>query len=108
MKIITKFSYWVVIAGFVLHWDNLMYTGIGFTMIVLVFYLISLSVEFESSKQALFYLNKFNLITNEESDYVKKVLNAICFKSIGNTLISAMSLFNYILVKDDKNDVNNK
>lgn len=108
MKIITKFSYWVVIAGFVLHWDNLMYAGIGFTMIALIFYLISLSVEFDASKKALINLKKFNIIANEDSEKYKKVLNALCFKSIGNTLMSSMSLFNLILVSDEKKDVDNK
>ena len=111
VKLLTTFSYWVVIFGFVLHWDNLMYIGIGITMIGLFINLFSLYIEFDAKKKGLDYLKKFNLVTPDEYVICNKFLKSYCFKDTAEMMTNSLRFFNLILIKDDQreeNSVNNK
>ena len=63
-----------------------------------LFYLITLPVEFNASSRALAMLRKENVLTPEELDGAKKVLSAAAMTYVASALTAVMSLLRLILI----------
>lgn len=77
----------------------LMDVGIWFFMIALIFYLVTLPVEFNASHRAIVMLKQYNLIAPQEERAVKKVLSAAAMTYVASTLVAFLNLIRMLALR---------
>ena len=98
VRIATSISYWIILLGFLLELTGLLYAGIAFAMMGLIFELITLPVEFNASSRALKQLELLGLVSDSEKKGSKKVLVAAALTYVAGTLASALQVLRLILM----------
>jgi Zn-dependent membrane protease YugP len=93
----TWLSYIVIFLGALLHVAGLVWLGIILFSAVVLFQLVTLPVELNASSRAKARLLDTGLITIEEADGVKKVLNAAAMTYVAALITSLLTLFYYVL-----------
>lgn len=91
-------SYFVILAGIILQSADFMLIGIILFSAVVFFHVITLPVELNASRRAVFQLRDTGLITTEEVPMVKKVLGAAAMTYLAAVLSSIATLFYYIMM----------
>lgn len=81
----------------------LMDAGIILFTISLVFYLITLPVEFDASRRAVRALRDQNLLQEEEIQGVKKVLTAAALTYVASMLVSLLNLTRLLVIRGRRN-----
>jgi len=94
----SSFGPWVAIAGFFFQQGILVNIGILLFGVAVLFYLITLPVEFNASARALAMLQSNNILTREELNGAKKVLTAAALTYVASALTALMSLLRLILL----------
>lgn len=89
---------WLAIIGIVLGWAGLAYVGIALFMLAVLFYLVTLPVEFDASKRAVASLEQYNILGKEELLPVKKVLSAAGMTYLAAAAVSFSSLLRLLLL----------
>ncbi|MGI6109649.1 MAG: zinc metallopeptidase [Eubacteriaceae bacterium] len=82
---------------------TLMDIGIGLFCVALVFYLITLPVEFNASKRAMQALDQYGLVTEEELVGVKRVLNAAALTYVASMLAALLNLVRLLALRGSRN-----
>lgn len=88
----------LLIAGFLMQWANLILLGILFFSAAVLFQLVTLPVEFNASKRARDLMVAGGFITNDEEKGVAKVLNAAALTYVAAALISLLELVKFIMI----------
>lgn len=78
----------------------LMDVGILFFMIALLFYIITLPVEFNASHRALIQLEDQNLIDPGEKKAVKRVLSAAAMTYVASTFVAFLNLLRMLALRN--------
>ena len=94
----SRFGPWMAIAGIFLSMPLLLNIGIVLFGGAVVFYLITLPVEFNASSRALALLQSGNVLTAKELEGAKKVLNAAALTYVASALTALMSFIRLILI----------
>ena len=94
----SSFGPWVAIAGFFFQFPLLINLGIILFGAAVVFYIITLPVEFNASARALAMLQSSNVLTREELNGAKKVLTAAALTYVASALTAIMSLLRLVLL----------
>ena len=102
VNIATSLSYWIILFGFIFEIVGLVYIGIIFTCIGLLFEIITLPVEFNASSRAKQQLIQYNLITSEEEQGVKKVLGAAAMTYVAGVIASSVQILRLLLIAQDR------
>ena len=89
---------WIAIAGLVLYNSILIQIGLILFGGAVIFYMITLPVEFNASSRALAILRSGNVLTEEELKGVKKVLNAAAMTYVASALTAIMSFLRLFLL----------
>ncbi|MCL2318956.1 MAG: zinc metallopeptidase [Treponema sp.] len=89
---------WLAIAGIFLSFSFLINIGIILFGGAVIFYLITLPVEFNASGRALKILRSNNVLTQEELAGVRKVLTAAALTYVASALTAIMSFLRLILL----------
>ena len=89
---------WLVIIGMVTSFSMLQNLGILLFAGAVVFYLITLPVEFNASARALAILGQNNVLSADELSGVRKVLSAAAMTYVASALTALMSLIRLILL----------
>ena len=89
---------WLAIAGFALSFPILINIGILLFSGAVLFYVITLPVEFNASSRAVNILRTNNILTEQELKGVKKVLTAAALTYVASALTAIMSLLRLILM----------
>ena len=89
---------WLAIAGLFLSFPLLINIGIVLFGGAVVFYLITLPVEFNASARALQILKKENVLNAAELEGVRKVLTAAALTYVASALTALMSFLRLILL----------
>jgi Zn-dependent membrane protease YugP len=89
---------WLAIAGIGLSFPILLNLGILLFGGAVLFYIITLPVEFNASARALAILKGNNVLTQEELKGVKKVLSAAAMTYVASALSAIMNLLRLILL----------
>ena len=97
VNIATSISYYIIFIGFILEYIDLIYLGIGFSALGLLFQIITLPVEFNASKRAKDEIHKMGIITNEEEAGVSAMLSAAALTYVAGVLSSALQIIRLIL-----------
>ncbi len=80
------------ILGLIMSWEPLMWIGIAVFIGVLLFYLVTLPVEFNASSRAIASLESGGYLSREESEPARKVLNAAGLTYIAAALQAFLQL----------------
>jgi len=82
------------------HFSNILFNiGILLFSCAVLFYVITLPVEFNASSRALALLRSNNVLTEEELKGAKKVLTAAALTYVASALTAIMSLLRLLLLK---------
>jgi len=97
VNIATSISYYIILIGFLMEYIDLIYLGIGFSALGLLFQLITLPVEFNASKRAKEEIHKMGIITKEEEDGVSSMLSAAALTYVAGVLSSALQIIRLLM-----------
>ncbi len=87
----------LLMLGLFMHFQPLLWLGIILFSTVVFFQLINLPVEFDASARAKQQLVALGMVSDNDSYYISKVLNAAALTYVAATLQSVMTLLWYIL-----------
>jgi len=93
---------YVAMAGLFLSMPFLLNIGIILFGGAVLFYVITLPVEFNASARAIAILRSNNVLTKDELNGVKKVLTAAAMTYVASALTALMSLFRLILLSRNR------
>jgi Zn-dependent membrane protease YugP len=93
---------WLAIAGLALSFPVLINIGILLFGGAVLFYVITLPVEFNASNRAIKILRANNVLSEQELKGVKKVLTAAALTYVASALTAIMSLLRLILLSRNR------
>jgi Zn-dependent membrane protease YugP len=94
----SSFGPWLAVAGLFFSFPLLINIGIVLFGGAVIFYVITLPVEFDASSRALKMLKTQNVLTAEELQGVRKVLTAAALTYVASALTALMSFLRLILL----------
>ena len=103
VRIATQVSYVIIFIGLLLQVLDLIYIGIAFVALGLIFQLVTLPVEINASKRAKEEINKLTLANNGEEG-ISKMLNAAAMTYVAGVLASALQLLRLVLAFGSRRD----
>jgi len=98
----SRFGPIIAIAGLVTPYSFLLNIGLILFAAAVLFYVITLPVEFNASARALAILRSGNVLTEDELNGVKKVLTAAAMTYVASALTAIMSLLRLILISRNR------
>jgi len=98
----SMFGPYLAMAGLIFSMPMLLNIGIFLFAGAVLFYLITLPVEFDASARAIAILRSNNVLTHEEIKGVKKVLTAAALTYVASALTAVMSLLRLILLSRNR------
>ena len=94
----TKIGYLAIVVGVLLSLAKLVWIGIAFEVVILLFQLITLPVEFNASSRALKLIKEYGIVTNDEHSGAKKMLNSAALTYVAGVLSTLAEILRYILM----------
>ena len=105
VNISSKLGYIAIMGGILFDRLNWIYIGIAFELVILLFQLITLPVEFDASKRALALIKKYGIVTEDEHYGAKKMLTSAALTYVAGVLATLAEILRYVLMfigRDDK------
>jgi Zn-dependent membrane protease YugP len=93
---------WIAILGIGMQHPLLINIGILLFTGAVLFYVLTLPVEFDASRRALILLRENNVLSEQELKGVKKVLSAAALTYVASALTAIMSLLRLILLSRNR------
>lgn len=93
----SKFGYIAVLLGIIFGVMNLAWAGVGLLLLILLFQLVTLPVEFDASHRAKVQLNQLKLTEGKESNSVLKMLKAAVFTYVASLVTTIMEILRLVL-----------
>ena len=100
----SKIGYVAIMAGIILSLVNLMWIGIAFEIIILLFQLVTLPVEFDASKRALIKIQEYGIVDSEEHSGAKKMLTSAALTYVAGVLSTLMEILRLVLMITGRDD----
>ena len=94
----SKLGYFAVLIGLIFGLVKLAWIGIALEMVILLFQLITLPVEFNASKRAGEFLKREALVETKEQDGSKKMLTAAALTYVASVLSTILSVLRLVLI----------
>ncbi|QQO10245.1 zinc metallopeptidase [Breznakiella homolactica] len=98
----SSFGPWLAILGLILSFPVLFDLGIILFSAAVLFYVVTLPVEFNASSRAIQILRSNNVLTEEELGGVKKVLTAAALTYVASALTAIANLVRFILLRGSR------
>ena len=98
-----KAAYVLIIIGALLEFIDLIFAGILFVGIGLIFQLVTLPVEIDASRRALQEMKKFGVL-KKDTDGVKVMLKSAALTYVAGVISSALEVFRLILIYGSRRD----
>ncbi|MFA6752815.1 MAG: zinc metallopeptidase [Bacilli bacterium] len=96
VSLATKFSYIILLIGFLFQMLDLIWIGILLVGLGFLFQVVTLPVEFNASTRAKKEIMKYNFASSEDLTGVDKMLKAAAFTYVAGVLASALELLRLI------------
>lgn len=100
----TSVSYFIILGGILFQLLDLIYVGIAFTSLGLIFQVITLPVEFDASKRALANIEDLKLVNNSELDGAREMLKSAALTYVAGVLTSALQIIRLLLIFGQRDD----
>ena len=98
----TSIAYWIIFIGFIFQAADLIYLGIAFTVLGLLFQIITLPVEFNASSRAKQIVKKLGIASSYDEEGVKNMLTAAALTYVAGVIASAMQILRLLLIANDR------
>ena len=105
VNISSKFGYIAIMVGVALSLVKLIWVGIAFEVVILLFQLITLPVEFDASNRALKLIKEYGMVSSEEHSGAKKMLTSAALTYVAGVLATLMEILRYVFIfigRDDR------
>lgn len=96
----SRIGYLVIVISFIFGLVDLLYLGIGFLFVILLFELVTLPVEIDASKKALNNLKSEGLLEGDELEGARSVLTAAAFTYVASLATTILEIFRLFLMTD--------
>jgi len=94
-------GYFAILISFITGLTNLLWIGIALEIIILLFQLLTLPVEFNASKRAKEHLRKENILDNSEIDGANTMLTAAAMTYVASVLTAILEIVRLVLIAKD-------
>ena len=94
----SKIGYIAIMVGFALSMVNLVWIGVAFELIILLFQLVTLPVEFNASSRALKKIVEYGIVDKEEHSGAKKMLTSAALTYVAGVLSTLMEILRLALM----------
>ncbi len=102
----SRFGYLAIMIGFLFGAMDFAWAGVGLLLVILLFQLITLPVEFNASKRALQEIQEEKIVTSEELEGSKKMLIAAALTYVAGLATTILEILRFVLLiiaRDDRN-----
>ena len=89
---------WLLVIGILLNAAGLLLLAIALYAVAVLFQFVTLPVEFDASRRAAVQVANLGLATTQETQGVKKVLNAAALTYVAGALAALTQLLDFVLV----------
>ena len=100
----SKIGYVAIMAGVLLSLVKLVWVGIAFEVVILLFQLVTLPVEFNASSRALKLIKEYGIVENDEHTGAKKMLTSAALTYVAGVLSTLLEIFRLILMFTGRDD----
>ena len=100
----SKIGYIAIMIGIASNITQLVWVGIAFEVIILLFQLVTLPVEFDASKRALKLIKEYGIVMEDEHDGAKKMLTSAALTYVAGVLSTLMEIFRLVLMFTGRDD----
>ena len=97
-------GYIAIVIGCIFSSINLIWVGILMEIIILLFQLVTLPVEFNDSSRALKQLEELNLLEKSEIKYSRKMLGAAAMTYVASVAAAVLEILRLLLIFNKNND----
>ena len=104
VSISSQAGYVVIMIGVLFSLVNLIWVGILMEVLILLFQLITLPVEFNASSRALKNLQELNLLEKSEIKYSRKMLGAAAMTYVASVAAAVLEILRLLLIFNRRND----
>ncbi len=94
----SKFGYIVIIIGFLFNMMNLAWGGVGLLLLILIFQLITLPVEFNASSRALIELKTNKILNKNELVGSQDMLKAAAMTYVAGVAATLLEVLRFVLI----------
>lgn len=99
----SKAGYVAILIGLLFGFTNLIWIGIGLEIIILLFQLVTLPVEFNASSRSLSEIEKNDFLSKSERAGSKTVLTAAALTYVASVLTTLIEIFRLIIIARSDN-----
>lgn len=97
-------GYIAILVGAIFELMDLIWFGIGLEIVILLFQIITLPVEFNASSRAKDELAKYNLLNNNEINSSDKMLRAAAYTYVASVLTTILQILRLIVMFSDRDN----
>ena len=98
VNLASKLGYVAILVGVILGMFGFIKIGIYMEVIILVFQLITLPVEFNASSRALKKIEEYKMVDDEEHDLAKKMLTSAALTYVAGVATTLVQLVRLVLI----------
>lgn len=100
----SKAGYIAIMLGILLSLRDLIWVGIALELVILVFQLITLPVEFDASNRALKNISEMQLVNSNELEGSKKMLTSAALTYVASVLTNVIELLRLIIIARSRDE----
>lgn len=100
----SKAGYIAIMAGLLLSFSSLIWVGVALEVIILLFQLVTLPVEFNASSRALTHLEQMGVVDNSELSGSKKMLTSAALTYVAGVFSAVIQLLRLILIARSRDE----
>lgn len=94
----SKFGYIAILIGFIFGFFEFAWLGISLLLVILLFQLVTLPVEFDASKRALSELEKEKILDSSEIDGSRNMLKAAAMTYVASVAATILEILRFVLM----------
>ena len=94
----SKLGYFAILFGIIFGLTDLIWMGVAFELVILLFQLVTLPVEFNASKRALAIIEKEAMVNNDEHKGAKVMLTSAALTYVAGVLAALFEIFRLIII----------
>lgn len=98
VNLVSTFSWIVILIGMIAQLFNVFVLGIVLISVGLLFQIVTLPVEFDASKRGKELLRNLNIVEDEESTGVSKMLKSAAMTYVASVLTSVLEIIRLIII----------
>ena len=98
VNLVSTFSWIVILIGMIAQLFNVFVLGIVLISVGLLFQIVTLPVEFDASKRGKELLKNLNIVEDEESTGVSKMLKSAAMTYVASVLTSVLEIIRLIII----------